>query len=96
MEVILGCGAQVRVRKDNNRFIAEEVLFQQGEELHDPIGKPVDSVEALLSVLCLFALTTYEQLSVSEMQQVISETAATLREYHELNCEYLSNLEQGH
>lgn len=95
MEIILGCGAQVRVRKDGNCFIAEEVIFQRGEEMRDPICKPIASIETLVWVLCLFALTTYEKLTLNEMLEVVRDTAAKLGEYHEWNSEYLANLEKG-
>lgn len=95
MEIILGCGAQVRVTRNGTQYQAEEVLFGQGEEIRDPICKPIDSFESLVAMLCIFALTTYEELTVKEMWEVIRDTAKTLKEYHELNNEYLANLEKG-
>ncbi|KAE9526038.1 hypothetical protein A1D24_03130 [Testudinibacter aquarius] len=95
MEIILGCGAQVRVTRNGVYYQAEEVLFGQGKEISDQICKPIADFEALVAMLCIFALTTYEKLTVLEMWEVIRDTARALKEYHELNSEYLANLEQG-
>lgn len=81
MNISLGCNALLNISMVNGEYIVKEQLATN--TIVQVNTSPLKTVNELLDFLFGYSLATYEELSITQMKDVIEETAQTLIESKE-------------